>query len=105
VVVDVGDVAAYLDRLPGQPENPGGHVGPHERGGMTQVGGVVRGDAADVDASRAHQRQPGATDLHRSGPSKTAAVSQRSPLPLSNVIAFPSRRTYVKMISPPAAIS
>ena len=52
MIVDVGDVAAHLDGVPGQTQDPGGHVGPDERGGVTQMRGVIRGNAADVDAPR-----------------------------------------------------
>jgi len=48
-VVDVGDVSAGLGRDAGQTGNALEHVGPHERGGVPEVGDQVGRDPADVD--------------------------------------------------------
>ena len=66
-VVDVGHVAGDLDVLAERPQEPDGHVGPDRRGGVADVGGVVRRDPAHVDPGPAQQRQTFSTQRHQHG--------------------------------------
>ena len=67
VVVDVGHVAAHLDGRPRQSENPGGDVGPHERGRVPDVGRLVRGDTAHVHPRAPENRERRVADPKRGG--------------------------------------
>src|SRR5271155_5268073 len=57
-VIDVGDVAADLRFDSQQAQHPAQRVDPDERGGMPEVGDVVRGDPAGVNPGVVQHRHP-----------------------------------------------
>jgi hypothetical protein len=65
-VVHVGDVAAHLRLDAEQAQHPAERVDPHERGRMPEMGHVIGGDAAGIDAGPVQQFHPLSRD-HRPG--------------------------------------
>ena len=65
LIVDVGHVAAHLDRRPSQPEHPGSDVGPHEGGRVADVGRLIRSDATHVHPGTPENRHWGIADAKR----------------------------------------